>query len=152
MVSAVNAFKAKLALWKLHMENNNLSYFPNLRMVIESLCDEDVTTHQFVKHFDSLLTEFNKRFEEFSELETFLIFFINPYSHRNEGVKRFQHIFSISNKEDLELEIINITNDIQLKSYCNEENFWNLVDINIYPLLEKMYPKVKFPLCLDIRL
>ncbi|XP_050519014.1 uncharacterized protein LOC126893111 [Diabrotica virgifera virgifera] len=107
-------------------------------MVIESHCDENVTIHQFAKHFDFLLTEFNKRFEEFSELETFLMFFINPYSHRNEDLsEKISTDFSISNKEDLELEIINITNDIQVKSYCNEENFWNLVDINIYPLLRK---------------
>lgn len=33
-------------------------------MVVENYCDENTTTQQFAKHFDSLLQEFNTRFEE----------------------------------------------------------------------------------------
>lgn len=138
MISTVNAFKAKLTLWKSHMEKDNLSHFPNLKMVIENYCDGNATTHQFAKHFDSLLVEFNTRFEEFYELEAFLTFFINPFSHIEDDVtNKIATYFDISNKEDLELEIINITNDIELKSHHNEEKFWNLVNGNSFPLLRK---------------
>lgn len=136
MISAINSFKAKLALWKSHMEKDNFSHFPNLKMVIENYCDGKAATRQFAKHFDSLLEEFNNRFEEFYKLEKFIIFFINPFAQIDDNVvNKIATYFDISNKEDLELEIINMKNDIELKSHHSEEKFWNLVDKCNYPLL-----------------
>ena len=134
-ISTVNAFKAKLELWKSHMKKGNFSQFPNLKMAIENYWYGKAATYQFAKHFVSLLDEFNNRFEELHILETFIIFFINPFAQLdNDVADKIATYFDISNK-DLELEIINMKNDIELKSHFREEIFWNLVNQNNYPLL-----------------
>lgn len=61
---------------------------------------------------------------------------MNPFSSTDEDVSnKIATYFEIVNMEDLELEIINIKNDIILKSHQNEEKFWNLVYEDMYPLL-----------------
>jgi predicted transposase YbfD/YdcC len=113
--------------------------------------------NQIAKDFDSLLEEFNTKFEKFYELEEFLTFLINPFSHTedaNDVTNKIATYFNISNKENLELEIIHLTHDIELKSRHNEEKFWNFVNGNSFPLLRKCVLKLNslcaFDICLRI--
>ena len=86
------------------MEKDNFSHFSNWKIVIENYCDEKAATYQFVKHLDSLLEEFNNRFEEFYNLEAFIIlFFINPFAQIDDDVaNKIAKYFDISNKDYLE--------------------------------------------------
>ena len=65
------------------MEKGNFSHFPNFKMVIKNYCDE------------------------ITYLKKIIIFFINPFAQLdNDVADKIATYFDISNKEDLELEII----------------------------------------------
>lgn len=143
MISKVKAFRSKLALWKSHISKNNLVLFPNLKNIYDSFANKNITIAHFAHHFDTLLEEFSSRFQEFSELDSFIIFFVNPFTSTDEYVSdKIANYFQMCDKEHLELEIINLKNDIILKSHQNDELFWNLVDKNSYPLLRKCALKI----------
>lgn len=60
-------------------------------------------------------------------------YFINPFSHiENDVINKISIYFHIFNKKGLELWIINITNDVELKLHHNEEKFWNLFNGNSF--------------------
>lgn len=81
------------------------------------------------------MEEFGIRFQEFSELDSFLTVFTNSFICTDKDVStKIAAYFQISSSEDLKLEITNIRNDIILRSHQNDKTFWNLVNKNTYPL------------------
>lgn len=83
------------------------------------------------------MEEFSIKFQKFSELVSFMTFFINLFNSTDEDVStKMTAYFQINSPGNLELEIINIRNDI-FRSHRNNETFWNLVDKNSYSFIRK---------------
>lgn len=143
MVESVNTFKAKLTLWKSHLLRNSTSHFPNLKKIFDhmNVCEKDIDTTSFAPHLDTLLDEFNSRFQQFKNLEPVLEFIINPFAEGDVSEK-IKNYFCIENYDELELEIITMKNDLSLKSYMRDNNFWNIVDENKYPILRALSLKI----------
>lgn len=146
MMGLVNAFKDKLILWKSHLLKNSTSHFPNLKKMIDhmNVSERDFSIASFAPYIDTLLDEFNSRFKQFNDLEPVIQFFINPFqvgdvSFVSDTIRNY---FGIENYEELELEIITIKNDVCLKSYSTDANFWNLVDENKFPTLRACALKI----------
>ena len=64
----VLAFKSKLALWEIHLSNNNPAHFPCLKDLSNAGGAEDLGQHK--EKISSLLQQFQWRFHEFDEQET----------------------------------------------------------------------------------
>lgn len=88
------------------------------------------------------MEEFSVRFQKFSELVSFLTFYINLFTSTDEDIStKMTAYFQMNSPGNLELKIINIRNYI-LRSHRNNETFWNLVDNNSYPLIRKCAPEI----------
>jgi hypothetical protein len=145
MISAVNSFKKKLELLKTNLLKNSLSHFPNLKKIVESLKFniDDAQALKYIKIIDCLLTEFSSRFKDFKKLESAIPFFINHFNHMDPNVLHYiADYFNIDDKEALEIEIINLQNDIVLKSYFEDKLFWKYVTEENFPILRKCALKI----------
>jgi hypothetical protein len=145
MISSVNAFQKKLKLWVGHLNRNSLSHFPNLKSIVESISGGVCDLPRFVKHLETLTVEFGNRFSQFSTLEPMIMFINNPFASVDitELGSRVCEIFGKYNLEETELEILNLQEDISLKSsYGTCGNFWALVDKNKYPMISSVALKI----------
>ncbi|GFY36570.1 general transcription factor II-I repeat domain-containing protein 2 [Trichonephila clavipes] len=128
MISAVNSFKCKLGLLKVHLLKNSLSHFQNVKRIIENLnlsVDEfDITS--YIKTIDTLIIEFSSRFQDFLPLESVILFFVNPFNvHEPDLPSKILNYFDVTNMQDLEMEIINLQNNIVLKSHYVDKSIRN---------------------------
>ncbi|KAG0440188.1 General transcription factor II-I repeat domain-containing protein 2B [Dictyocoela muelleri] len=136
MVGNINSFKGKLLLWKTYIIRNDLTHFPNLKLVIEKYCVENTRVSHLFEHFDILLDEFNSRFIDFRQFENFLSFFINPFNNLSQkNLNSIINYFGIKSKECFELEVIEFQTDISLKAYFAGVYFWRMIDENRVPLI-----------------
>lgn len=146
MVGSVNAFKAKLTLWKSHLQKHSITHFPNLKKIFDNMNvhEKDINTTLFVSHLDTLLNEFNSRFNQFKNLEPILEFFINPFAERDVTIvsENIKNYFHIENDEELELEVLTMKTDLTLKSYVRDDNFWQIVGEEKYPILRDLSLKI----------
>ncbi|KAI9532987.1 hypothetical protein NQZ68_027459 [Dissostichus eleginoides] len=61
MISAVNAFKAKLGVWISHLGNRRLHHFPNLEKMSQAIEDKEAFhPEQFCSHLDKVANEFSR--------------------------------------------------------------------------------------------
>jgi hypothetical protein len=102
----------------------------------EAGTEENFEPLPFVGHLENLKEEFQRRFQEFSSIETVIQFVVNPFNavDVSETATLTANLFQ-ADVGELELEIINIQSDIVLQSYSKEKNFWKLVDGMKYPIL-----------------
>uniref|UniRef100_K7GCV0 Uncharacterized protein n=1 Tax=Pelodiscus sinensis TaxID=13735 RepID=K7GCV0_PELSI len=102
MIGSVKSFKAKLILWMSHMKTKSLVHFPSMKKMV---CDSDFNPSPFVIHIQTLLEQFEKRFQQFTIIEPVVAFLVNPFTSQIEV-----------RTEEVELEILDLQNDIVLKS------------------------------------
>ena len=70
MISAVNAFKAKLTVWTTHLKNGRLTHFANLEKMAQAIHHMDAfQPEQSCVHLDKLAGEFYRCFGEFDVME-----------------------------------------------------------------------------------
>ena len=80
MISAVNAFKAKLCLWTTHLNSRKLTHFPNLEKMSQAIKDKDAFhPDQYCSHLDKVAAEFSLRFGELDIMEDITTFVSNPF-------------------------------------------------------------------------
>lgn len=108
------------------------------------ISERDISAASFAPYIDILLDEFNSRFKQFNDLEPVIQFFINPFQIGDVLLvsDTIRNYFGTENYEELELEIITMKNDVCLKSYNSDANFWNLVDGNKFPILRTCALKI----------
>ncbi|KAG2459918.1 GTD2B protein, partial [Polypterus senegalus] len=143
MISAVNAFKSKLGVWITHLKNGRLTHFPNLEKMSQSIKDKDVFhPEKYCAHLDKVATEFNMRFGELNEMECIAAFVSNPFMliDIEQVAAKFQQVFSLSSGVDM--EIVDLQNDIELKARSRDSDFWGLVNREKFPLLTACVLKV----------
>jgi hypothetical protein len=94
------------------------------------VCESNFSPSPFVGHLQTLLEEFEKRFQQFTAIEPVVTSFVNPFTCQIEVTETAASIGRLiqTRAEELELEILDLKNDVVLKSYATHENIWNLVD------------------------
>ncbi|XP_053221557.1 zinc finger BED domain-containing protein 5-like isoform X1 [Podarcis raffonei] len=140
MVTAVNAFKDKLRLWKSHLERKSLLYFPSMKQVIG---ENDFNGVPFVGYLEILEEQFLTQFEQLIDIEPVVSFFANPFDSIDVTVTAMAIAeLCQAGLEEIELEIVDLQNDLVLKSHSGHDNFWNQVGSQKFPLLKKTAAKV----------
>ena len=74
----VNRFQNKLSLFKLSLENHDLTHFPSCHQLIEQIKDNKIDFSEFSIHIQDILTEFDSRFKDFENYTTSIQLFCNP--------------------------------------------------------------------------
>ena len=93
--------------------------------------DEVVTKYSQV--INRLGQEFEDRFCDFEKLEPCVSFVTNPFMYVDvtSTAEQLSDLFSLS-ATDVEMEILTLHNDINLKAHQSAPNFWCLVDNEKY--------------------
>lgn len=144
MISAVEAFKVKLSLWTTHLTHARLTHFPNLENVSQNLTDKTAFhPEQFCAHLNKLTSEFDRRFVEVQDMGQVVGFVSNPFlSIDIEQLSvKMQEVFTLPTGVDM--EIIEIQSDIELKARARDQDFWSLVSREKYPLIVSCALKLK---------
>ncbi|XP_061450843.1 general transcription factor II-I repeat domain-containing protein 2-like isoform X2 [Rhineura floridana] len=140
MLTAVNTFKDKLRLWKSHLQRKSLLYFPAMKQVIG---ESDFNNAPFVGYLEILEEQFLTQFEQLIDIEPVVSFFANPFNSIDVTVTAMAIAeLCQARLEEVELEIVDLQNDLVLKSNSGHDNFWNQVGSQKFPLLKKTAAKV----------
>ena len=75
----VNGFQNKLSLFKLSLENHDLTHFPSCYQLIEQIKDNKIDFSEFSIHIQDILNEFDSRFKDFENYTTSIQLFCNPF-------------------------------------------------------------------------
>ncbi len=96
----------------------------------------------YCAHLDKVATEFNRRFKELDVMECIAAFVSNPFMPIDveQVAAKFQEVFALSSGVDM--EIIVLQNDIELKARSRDSDFWGLVNRQKFPLLTACALKV----------
>lgn len=124
----MKAFCVKLRLFEAQLRTFNVAHFPTLSEIRSAFPKADLTDKKgkYVSVITSLMTEFSKRFQDFSTIENDIKLFATPFMINAEEVE-----------ESLQLELIEMQCDDSLK---NQHQLLSLPDF--YRSLEE----AKFPL------
>uniref|UniRef100_A0A8C1NJA8 Uncharacterized protein n=1 Tax=Cyprinus carpio TaxID=7962 RepID=A0A8C1NJA8_CYPCA len=144
MISAVNAFKAKVGVWASQLKNGSLVHFPNLEKMLQNMRNKDAFLPQeFCSQLEKLASEFNRRFQELNDIREVVVFISKPFLpiEIEEVSTKFQQVFALPIGVDM--EIIELQNDIELKARSRDSDFWGLVNTEKFPLLSSCALKVK---------
>jgi hypothetical protein len=145
MISLINSFKNKLELFKTHLIRKSLSHFKYIKKIIENinLSIDEFDPKPYIDAIDELLIEFSSRFLDFKPLESVIPFFVNPFNVNDSDLSlKISSFFNVIKMEDLEIEIINLQNDIILKTHYVNKDFWKIVPNEKYPILRKCALKI----------
>ena len=131
MISAVKAFSAKLSLYILQVKNKRFQHFPSVSKMLESHTGAASVLNVF-KYCDLLSRlgqEFADRFSDFEKLEPCVTFMANPFMDVDisEISGQMAELFCLDPVE-MEIEVINLQNNVQLKSQQHSEHFWSFVE------------------------
>ena len=136
MISAVNAFKAKLGVWNTHLKNGRLTHFPTLEKMSQAIGDKDAFhPEQYCVHLDKVAAEFSRRFGELVVMEDIAAFISNPFLTIDveQVAAKFQHVFALPSGVDMEM--VDLQYDVELKARSRDNDFWGLVSREKFPLL-----------------
>lgn len=140
MISTVNAFKGKLKLLSSKIQRNDLGNFSNLASELNNQ-GKDSTEFDcacYAEQIDTVLSDFDRRFQDFALLEPVATFMCFPFREDAEVdvlASKISTMFQLSSAE-VEDEILTLQADINLKSRANEQ-FWSLLTEEKYPNMRK---------------
>ncbi|XP_062978806.1 general transcription factor II-I repeat domain-containing protein 2-like [Elgaria multicarinata webbii] len=141
MITSVNSFKGKLRLWKSHLRRKSLFHFTSMKLVVG---ESDFDAAPFLDHLETLERELHARFRQLAAIEPAVLFVMNPFGpiEVHETALSIGELFQ-GRKEEVELEIVGLQNDLVLKSHSGYGNFWNLVDSQRFPSLRETAAKIR---------
>uniref|UniRef100_A0A8C6L134 DUF4371 domain-containing protein n=1 Tax=Nothobranchius furzeri TaxID=105023 RepID=A0A8C6L134_NOTFU len=137
MISAVNAFKAKMNIFSVHLQKKRVLHFPSVQSVLNDNASASETFDKVVDKYSEVINrlgqEFENRFHDFDQLEPCVSFISNPFVQVEIAciAEQLSATFSL-NAGEVEIEIITLQNDLHLKAHQSEPNFWCLVDTEKY--------------------
>ena len=140
MISTVNAFKGKLKLLSSKIQRHDLGNFSNLASELNNQ-EKDSTEFDsacYAKQIDTVLSDFDRRFQDFALLEPVATFMCFPFREDAEIdvlASKISTMFQLSSAE-VEDEILTLQADINLKARANEQ-FWSLLTEEKYPNMRK---------------
>jgi hypothetical protein len=112
MFGYIKSFECKLQVFKRDISFNCFRYFPKLKNYLEKndkLCGEDTITF-YVDIINSLISQFNERFNQFRSLEYTLKFIEYPDSSNFKDLKLSE--FTWLELEDFEMQLSDLKNSI----------------------------------------
>ena len=125
MMSAANAFKVKIGLWSTHLKSGDLTHFPNLEQMSQKFVKDRGAFQPacYCAHLDKIAVEFYRRFGALDVMERVVPFLANPFETINLGevASNFNKVFTLP--PGVDMEIIDIQNDIGLKSRSRDNDF-----------------------------
>ncbi|XP_069506236.1 general transcription factor II-I repeat domain-containing protein 2-like [Ambystoma mexicanum] len=135
LISALKTFKSKLNLFSEQVVKTKIHHFPS---VIEMLSENTASPELLnIEKYSSLLSrlkeEFSDQFRDFERIEPCVMFIANPFMEVIvcEFTEQMSELFTL-NSFAMEMEIVSLQGDIQLKSRQSHTNFWSLVDYKEY--------------------
>ena len=137
MISAVNAFKAKMNIFSAQVEKKKMLHFSSVQAVLKDNVSASAALDEVVTKYSQVINrlgqEFEDRFCDFEKLKLCVSFVINPFMYVNvtSTAEQLSDLFSLS-ATDVEMEILTLQNDINLKAHQSAPNFWCLVDKEKY--------------------
>ncbi|CAL9688304.1 unnamed protein product [Knipowitschia caucasica] len=145
MISAVRAFSAKLSLYIQQVKNKKLQHFSSL----SNMCENNpgaasaLNVDKYCELLAKLGQEFVDRFVDFDKLQPCVTFMANPFMDVDisDISGQMAVLFGIDPVE-MEMEVINLQNNVQLKSQQSSGHFWSLVDPNDFKNLNEVALKV----------
>ena len=137
MISAVNAFKAKMNIFSAQVEKKKMLHFSSVQAVLKDNVSASAALDEVVTKYSQVINrlgqELEDRFCDFKKLEPCVSFVTNPFMYVDvtSTAKQLSDLFSLSTT-DVEMEILTLQNDINLKAHQSAPNFWCLVDREKY--------------------
>lgn len=119
MISSIKAFKQLIIIWKSNLSQHQFRHFPNTEKFF--INNEDIIDYNiqyFIKEIETVENEFTSRFQDLENIECIVSYFSNPYQPnlKIENISNKISILFAVNQAELEVEIIKIQNDMDLKS------------------------------------
>lgn len=137
LISALNAFKAKMNIFSVDLQKKKVLHFPSVQSVLKDNASAsetfDKVAEKYCEVINRLGQEFENRFCDLHQLEPCVSFISNPFM--NVDTTFFAEQLSATFNLDagqVEIEIITLQNDLHLKAYQAAPNFWCLVDTEKY--------------------
>ncbi|CAB3237252.1 unnamed protein product [Arctia plantaginis] len=119
----VSSFQCKLTLFRSQLTSGNYNHFPSYKKMAEKF-NKTAINFSYVEKLDILIQSFQDRFSDFKKVKPLLDIFSNPFTISVENAP-----------ESMQLEIIDIHNDQDLRNRFNEGdllNFYRCIDKNTY--------------------
>ena len=140
MISSVNAFKRKLQHVSSKLQRHDLGNFQNLASELETqrkACAQ-LDSARYTEQIGTIVSEFDKRFQDFALLEPVATFMCYPFQEDVEVdslASKIATLFHL-NSSGVEDEMLTLQADIQLKARAHGQ-FWNLLTEEKYPNMRK---------------
>ena len=137
MISAVNAFKAMMSLFSVHLQGKKVLHFPSVQSVLHDNASAsgafDKAAEKYSQVINRLGQEFENRFCDFGQLEPCVSFISNPFMQVDLTciAEQLSATFNVDAGQ-VEIEILTLQNDLHLKAHQDAPNFWCLVDTEKY--------------------
>ena len=129
MMGYVDGFKKKLNLFKLSLQKNDLFHFPSCKQLSE---EESVNFRRYTDDIEQLISEFDRRFEDFEMFRPQMELFNNPFKCTVE-----------CQPSELQLELCELQCDPFLNTTeATGADLWKLLPKERFPLLRKWALKV----------
>lgn len=133
----VFSFYNKLRLFQKDLETKTYAHFKCLKIISDSLPDEDVKTEEYVCKISRLAEEINNRFSDLRTLKRSFLFLENPFAIDvvGDGCPVAPPI--VTDTAAVELELLELHEDEGLKGLkingCSTIEFWKNVPQGKYP-------------------
>ncbi len=131
MISTVNAFSAKLGFFIQQLNAKRFQHFPSVSKVLETHAGAAgaLNTEKYCDLLIKLGQEFADRFRDFEKLEPCVTFIANSIVDVdiNEISGQMAELFCVDPVE-MEMELLNLQNDDQLKSQQHSQHFLSMVE------------------------
>lgn len=137
MISALNAFKAKMNIFSVHLQRKKMLHFPSVQSVLKDNASAsealDKNAEKYCQVINRLGQEFEDRFCDLDQLEPCVSFISNPFMNKDitDIAEQLSATFNLDAGQ-VEIEIVTLQNDLHLKAHQAAPNFWSLVDTEKY--------------------
>lgn len=137
MISALNAFKAQMNIFSVHLQRKKVLHFPSVQMVLKDNASASETFDKVAEKYSQVINrlgqEFENRFCDLDQLEPCVSFISNTFMNMDTtcNAEQLSVMFSLDAGQ-VEIEIVTLQSGIHLKAYQAAPNFWCLVDTEKY--------------------
>ena len=129
MISLVNAFKQKMQYLSSKLQRYDLANFQNLasELKTQGKTRKQLDSARYMEHIDNCLSEFDKRFQDYSLLKPVATFMRYPFLEDSEVDSLASKIATLFylNSSGVKDEVLTLQADIELKPRAHGQ-FWNL--------------------------
>ena len=137
MISALNAFKAKMNIFSVHLQRRKMLHFPSVQAVLKDNASASETFDRVAEKYCQVINrlgqEFENRFFDFDQLEPCASFISSPFINVDitDTAEQLSATFNLDAGQ-VEIQTITLQNDLHLRAYQAASNFWCLVNTERY--------------------